>query len=136
DIRPRRMVENGMSYRAFKRLLGETSLERKCRALLGTFSLALITGSFFLYARLTERIAYDTTTNSGRLLVPLILTSLHQDRPEVRAAMDDHQKFAESRWPPALQKYQYKLLKLKPLKPADQPDPDEVALVQNFANDP
>ena len=28
-----------MSYRAFKRLLGETSLERKCRFLLGGFIL-------------------------------------------------------------------------------------------------
>ena len=40
-----------MSYRAFKRLLGETSLERKCRFLLGGFILLLITGSFWLYAR-------------------------------------------------------------------------------------
>lgn len=125
-----------MSYRAFKRLLGETSLERKCRALLGTFSLVLITGSCLLYARLTERIAYEATANSGRLLVPLILNSLHINRTEYRDAMDEHQHHVESQWPKALQLYQYKLLKLKPRKPADQPEPEESALVQNFANDP
>ena len=32
-----------MSYRAFKRLLGETSLERKCRFLFGAGTLLLIT---------------------------------------------------------------------------------------------
>ena len=37
-----------MSYRAFKRLLGETSLERKCRFLFGAFILLLIAGSFWL----------------------------------------------------------------------------------------
>ena len=43
-----------MSYRAFKRLLGETSLERKCRFLFGAFILLLITGSFSFYARQTD----------------------------------------------------------------------------------
>ena len=59
-----------MSYRAFKRLLGETSLERKCRYLLGTVSLVLIFCSFWFYARQTEEIAYRQTANSGRLLIP------------------------------------------------------------------
>ena len=48
-----------MSYRAFKRLLGETSLERKCRFLFGGLILILITSSFWLYARKTEHLAYD-----------------------------------------------------------------------------
>lgn len=58
-----------MSYRAFKRLLGETSLERKCRFLLGGFILLLISGSFWLYARQTENLAYDQTVSLCRLLV-------------------------------------------------------------------
>src|SRR6202035_1222899 len=58
-----------MSYRAFKRLLGETSLERKCRFLFGAFILVLITSSFWLYARLTESLAYDQLTTTCRLLV-------------------------------------------------------------------
>lgn len=46
-----------MSYRGFKRLLGENSLERKCRFLLGGFILLLVTGSFWLYASQTEYLA-------------------------------------------------------------------------------
>src|SRR6202035_51263 len=58
-----------MSYRAFKRLLGETSLERKCRFLFGAFILLLITSSFWLYAHQTESLAYDQLTTTCRLLV-------------------------------------------------------------------
>src|ERR1700745_594093 len=58
-----------MSYRAFKRLLGETSLERKCRFLFGACILLLITASFWLYAYLTEHLAYEQTTTTCRLLV-------------------------------------------------------------------
>lgn len=58
-----------MSYRSFKRLLGETSLERKCRFLLGGFILLLISGSFWLYASQTENLAYDQTISLCRLLV-------------------------------------------------------------------
>ena len=48
-----------MSYKAFKRLLGETSLERKCRWLLGAGVLVLMTGSFWVYAKQTEDLAYE-----------------------------------------------------------------------------
>ena len=48
-----------MSYRAFKHLLGETSLERKCRWLLGAGVLLLMTGSFWVYAKQTEDLARD-----------------------------------------------------------------------------
>src|SRR5579884_1668452 len=62
-----------MSYRAFKRLLGETSLERKCRFLFGVFIMVLIAGSFLLYQQRTEHLAYDQITNTGRLLVVQIV---------------------------------------------------------------
>jgi signal transduction histidine kinase len=66
-----------MSYRAFKRLLGETSLERKCRFLFGAGILLLITASFWLYAYQTEHLAYDQTTTTCRLLVNPILVREH-----------------------------------------------------------
>ncbi len=62
-----------MSYRAFKRLLGETSLERKCRFLFGAFILLLITSSFWLYALQTEQLAFDQLTTTCRLLVVQIM---------------------------------------------------------------
>ena len=43
-----------MSFRAFKRLIGETSLERKCRLLLGLAVVVLVSLSFWLYAWQTE----------------------------------------------------------------------------------
>ena len=43
-----------MSYRSIKRVLGETSLERKIRFLFGVSLLALIAGSFLSVNRLTE----------------------------------------------------------------------------------
>src|SRR6266436_2675138 len=66
-----------MSYRAFKRLLGETSLERKCRFLFGAATLLLITASFWWYARQTEGLAYDQIVITGRLLVNPLLAKVH-----------------------------------------------------------
>jgi signal transduction histidine kinase len=66
-----------MSYRAFKRLLGETSLERKCRFLLGGGILLLITASFWWYALQTENLAYDQATTTCRLLVYPIIAKKH-----------------------------------------------------------
>src|SRR6516162_9402388 len=66
-----------MSYRAFKRLLGETSLERKCRFLFGAGILLLITASFWLYAYQTEHLAYDQTTTTCRVLVNQIFDRWH-----------------------------------------------------------
>ena len=43
-----------MSYRSFKHLLGETSLERKCRFIFGLGILVLVTISFFWYGQKTE----------------------------------------------------------------------------------
>jgi signal transduction histidine kinase len=59
-----------MSYRAFKRLVGETSLERKCRFLFGACIFILITASLGLYASQTEGLAYEQTITTCRLLVP------------------------------------------------------------------
>lgn len=72
-----------MSYRAFKHLLGETSLERKCRFLFGAGILLLITASFWLYAHMTESLAYEQVKTTGRLLVDLTVRRLHDPHFEV-----------------------------------------------------
>jgi two-component system, NarL family, sensor histidine kinase BarA len=66
-----------MSYRAFKRLLGETSLERKCRFLFGAGIFLLITGSFFLYAYQTEHLVDNQTMSICRALVNPIFDKHH-----------------------------------------------------------
>src|SRR5262249_55936219 len=73
-----------MSYRAFKRLLGETSLERKCRFLFGAGILLLITASFCLYAYQTEKLAKKQATSMGRLLVNWIITQKHLKQIKVK----------------------------------------------------
>ena len=66
-----------MSYRTFKRLLGETSLERKCRLLLGGVILVLILMSFFLYGYLTEKLVRDQTQVMAQVLVDPYLFNRH-----------------------------------------------------------
>src|SRR5262245_59722676 len=120
-----------MSYRAFKRLLGETSLERKCRFLFGAGILVLITASFWLYAYQTEHLAYDQTANTCRALVDPVFEKWHLsyvlDRQEKRLApesKDQAQKLidliqqlrqarteADSLLVEKLGRYQYRLLR-------------------------
>jgi len=66
-----------MSYRSFKEILGETSLERKCRFLFGLCLLLLITGSFWWYGRRTEDLVCTTTRSTGRHLVDAVMLHHH-----------------------------------------------------------
>jgi two-component system, NarL family, sensor histidine kinase BarA len=58
-----------MSYRSIKRVLGETSLERKCRFLFGACLLLLISASFWWYGGQIEQIVNEQYQSTGRLLV-------------------------------------------------------------------
>src|ERR1700682_4938896 len=77
-----------MSYRAFKRLLGETSLERKCRFLFGAFILLLLTSSYWLYAWQTEQLAYDQLTTTCRPLAPSAQPP-DEDKKATEKALDE-----------------------------------------------
>src|SRR5688572_4011219 len=48
-----------MSYRTFKRVLGETNLERKCRWWFGLSLVVLLTISFTWYGRRTDKLVDD-----------------------------------------------------------------------------
>jgi len=124
-----------MSYRAFKRLLGETSLERKCRFLLGAGILLLITLSFWFYAGKTENIAYEQTATTGRLLISPIVARFHVDDPDKRKAMEEFQEETEN--PAGVDvEYKYKLIKPKTRKPENKPEGDELAILNRFLADP
>ena len=118
-----------MSYRAFKHLLGETSLERKCRFLLGGAIFVLITGSFLLYARQTEHLAYNQTLNTGRLLInPIvakqhikIVPAEHIGEYDWREALEKFQENVEKNWPEALSQYEHRFIKPKPRKSDHEP---------------
>ncbi len=66
-----------MSYRSIKRVLGETSLERKCRFLFGACLLVLITASFWWYGTMTEDLVYQQNRTAGELLVDQALSLRH-----------------------------------------------------------
>lgn len=124
-----------MSYRAFKRLLGETSLERKCRFLLGAGILLLITLSFWVYARQTESLAYDQTANTGRLLIAPIVGRYHVANSEARKSMELFQIPAKNDEPSDIGEYKYKLIK-RNSNPENKPEGEEIAIWNRFASDP
>ena len=66
-----------MSYRSFKRFLGETNLERKCRLLFGGCLFLLITGSFWWSGKRMEKFAERQNRQAGRDFVDLALLKYH-----------------------------------------------------------
>ena len=72
-----------MAYRTFKEILGETSLERKCRLLFGICLFVLISGSFWWYGSRTEELVYTTTRSTGRHLVDAVMLHYHWKTLEV-----------------------------------------------------
>ena len=79
-----------MSYRSFKRVLGETSLERKCRILFGVSLLLLIATAFWYAGRTAEKLVREGPKRAGRSFVQQKFKSYHylmfEDRPNYKAA--------------------------------------------------
>lgn len=69
-----------ITYRSLKKLLGETSLERKCRFLFGVALMALISGSFWLHAARTRQLVRNQQVGAARTLVPRLLLLRHFQR--------------------------------------------------------
>jgi signal transduction histidine kinase len=86
-----------MSYRTVKRLLGETSLERKCRLLFGTGLLLLVAGSFALYGWLTVRLVYEQKLDHARSLVGRVVYDWHAQKLEQRLQATSEESRAESK---------------------------------------
>jgi two-component system sensor histidine kinase BarA len=139
-----------MSYRAFKRLLGETSLERKCRFLFGGFILLLISGSFWLYARQTEHLAYDQLKTTCRLLVVQTVDRqlatgcrpvgekghVAPDQNQRAAAMAEFRSKWEENWPEALQRYKTWTFKADVTRaPVLVPDQATLVKIREFQED-
>ena len=66
-----------MSYHELKRLLGETSLERKCRLLFGGGLMILISSSFYFYAQRNAVIIKNQNRETARILVSPIVIEEH-----------------------------------------------------------
>ena len=79
-----------MSYRTIKRLLGETSLERKCRLLFGGGLLLLISGSFYFYARQTQQLVIVQNADLARSLVASVILEKHASHFERSNHLEPH----------------------------------------------
>ena len=81
-----------MSYRSLTRVLGETSLERKCRWLFA-LSLLLLIGLALLWVdRIAEGLVMTTTHSKGRDWVKLIIMSRHWEEWETEPRMKELQQ--------------------------------------------
>src|SRR5262245_53914258 len=125
-----------MSYRAFKRLLGESSLERKCRFLLGAGTLILISISFWLYGMWTGGISAEAMANVGRLLSLQVLSRMHMKDNAAAQALDEFQERAEAHWSDEIKGYKWKLYKPNAQKLDNKPDANERDLFERFVKDP
>src|SRR6476646_1527455 len=120
-----------MSYRAFKRLLGETSLERKCRWLLGAGVLLLMTGSFWFYAQQTESLAYEQLDTTGRVLIPTIFAREHIASDGSNDPLKD---LGETHWPAQVQGYG--MIVPGSNDPARKPQPEDVTILNLVPDTP
>ncbi len=77
-----------MSYRSLKRVLGETSLERKCRILFGISLLILIATAFFYAGRRAEKLVTEGPRRTGQSFVREKLASYHWPRLWAQEADD------------------------------------------------
>lgn len=85
-----------MSYRSIKRVLGESSLERKIRILFGISILVLIGGSFYWVNRITENQILISLLDKARSLTTVYLLEvhmIHRARPDSDGVGDDEMVF-------------------------------------------
>src|SRR5262249_41378818 len=134
-----------MSYRAFKHLLGETSLERKCRFLLGAGIVVLITGSFWWFAFQTEHLAYNQNLTTGRLLINPLVAEPHVDIApkdtggdsewhKTQKALKEFQRKVEKDYPQTVS--QYGFIKPKPRVSKHEPkDRFDRQILEEFMED-
>ncbi len=118
-----------MSYQSIKRVLGESSLERKCLFLFGVAHLLLIAASFWSVAARTEDVMFRQNRTTGRLLVDQIMLFEHWESfetdPQFRPLV---QNLAAT-----LRKQEYQSRFIRPYSRSQHPKaPLEEALLERF----
>jgi two-component system, NarL family, sensor histidine kinase BarA len=110
-----------MSYRTVKRLLGETSLERKCRFLFGGGLLLLISASFYVYAGMTAELVYEQNPKQAQRLIYPIIFEKHIKALEPAETLKLMERIIHDLRPPSESEYSDRFF--KPLR-RDAPSPD------------
>ena len=110
-----------MSYRTFKRLLGETSLERKCRFLFGGGLLILIVGSFAFYGQRTANLLYEQHATTGELIIQPIIAYKHYKSEQTSDFLPIIEKMQEETMPEMLIGHKWALRGVGD-RPEDRPE--------------
>lgn len=119
-----------MSYRSIKRVLGETSLERKCRLLFGACLFLLITASFWLYGSRTNTIIDKQNRTTGYLLTLQEMQASHaRSFPSEQGYADLAKRLSEIF--SSGQPYNVKFILPNPPPPEDD-KPDNIARNDEF----
>jgi len=71
-----------MPHRRFHRVLGETSLELKCLALFGAFSLLVFSANFISYWRVTEKVVTEQNPKTGQVMAERGFLVTHWEKLE------------------------------------------------------
>jgi signal transduction histidine kinase len=121
-----------MSYRSIKRVLGETSLERKCRFLFGVCLLLLITASFSFYGGRTEQIVKEQNRNTGYLLTLQEMQAEHfRNLPSEKEYVDVARQLTD-----LFSEQPYEVKFILPNPPAvSQGEPDNIARNDDYGQD-
>ena len=116
-----------MSYRSFKRVLGETHLERKCRLLFGCCLFLLITGGFWWLGRRTENLVKQQNQKAGPHFVDQVMLKNHwttwNNNPEFEKMLLGTIRDMET------QPYDWEVISLTP------PPPDEHIIRDKWVKD-
>ncbi|MCA9200103.1 MAG: HAMP domain-containing protein, partial [Planctomycetales bacterium] len=131
-----------MAYRSFKRVLVETSLERKCLVLFGVALFLLIAGGFWYAERNAEELVEERTQATGRDFIEFKLVLRHVQpfvekagyTPSEAGVLDELGSHLQSR------DYGWELITTEPdrctqesqLDGAREPKPGEVAIIQRL----
>ncbi len=112
-----------MSYRSIKRVLGETSLERKCRFLFGVCLLLLIGGAFWGIDRITSRLVITTARRHCHDLADIIMIKVHSVVFETGS--EQKREWLQEIWGnfEESQNYEYEIVTLEPDKKLLDIDP-------------
>jgi len=122
-----------MSYRSLKRVLGETSLELKCRFLFGICLFVLIAGSFWFYHYQTQELVFERNSDQATLLVRLRFLNLHAAKLATKAEAGFKEQLAGIAGKMEVPDYQWRAI-----IPYDPRYPNQLPLLdpkENFPHD-
>ena len=130
-----------MSYRSIKKVLGESSLERKIRILFGLILLLLIGASFYSVNRITEHLIRENTQDKARSMMQSFLLNEHMVHQQFRKEYQHTEQFEQISQLIQSDRFKAQILTLQPnakrwqLNPDVATDPTEIEILTQLLPD-